>query len=183
MDCRYLLRFLSILSATVLFIGGPRITSAECLHSLSFIDMGTPPGDLTGDNLVSVTDVQCGILVSLWQLAGSLGTAPICLNGDPALADVQCDGGTNVADVIILITLALSAPLSPELDGDGDGCPDTCTPPQVRDGFATYTYGESAGGIYRLRPAPVTPQLPASSSGGGYILKARPFDHIANGVQ
>ena len=69
----------------------------------------------------TVVAVQCTILTSLAELVGE--PAPTCL---VASADLNCDGLTNVTDVILSIQLALGAPLNADLDGDGNACPDTC---------------------------------------------------------
>ncbi|NUN14379.1 MAG: hypothetical protein HUU55_12180 [Myxococcales bacterium] len=175
--------FVVCVAAAAVFFADFRSVSAQCIHSLSFVDLGSPPGELTGDGIINVTDVQCAVVVSLWTLSGSSGTPPSCLKGPPVRADVQCDGNINIVDVIIQINLALQAPLDPALDKDGDLCPDDCAAPQVVAGFPTYTRGETNGGGFRLRPAPISIPTPTSASGGGYILKARPLHTIPEGEQ
>jgi hypothetical protein len=84
------------------------------------------PGDLNDSGNVTVVDVQCGILVLLWELTGQLGPAPACLSGDAALLDVNCGGNSDLPDVQILIQYALGIPLAPQIDGNADGCVDNC---------------------------------------------------------
>lgn len=82
--------------------------------------------DMSGD--VSVTDVVCLILVNLWTLAGSVDDPPTCLAGVPDDADVTCDGMITVSDIVLTIERALGNPFAPEVDSNGDGCPDACQP-------------------------------------------------------
>ncbi|NUN13857.1 MAG: lamin tail domain-containing protein, partial [Myxococcales bacterium] len=110
---------ISICSAILLFV--LLVSSradAKCL---------TPPGDIDLSGVTNVADVQCGILMSLWELGGKITPLPICLKSQVVDADLNCDGFTNVADVVISIFLALKQPLSPDLDADGDGCADICS--------------------------------------------------------
>ena len=51
---------------------------------------------------------------------------PTCSASDPGLADVNCEEGVNVADVLLIIKTALGEPLAAALDTDGSGCPDAC---------------------------------------------------------
>jgi hypothetical protein len=87
-------------------------------------------GDLNGDVLNTVVDVQCSILVALWSLAGGGTAVPICLaNASLATADLNCDVVINVLDVVLTIDLVLEAPFGSEIDVNGDGCVDTCHVP------------------------------------------------------
>lgn len=94
------------------------------------------PGDLNGDGFTQISDVQCAILTTLWQQGGT-GSPPSCLagadvnleGGDVSLADADCSGSPNVADVLIIIRLALGEPLDVTLDADGDQCADACAGP------------------------------------------------------
>ncbi|GMV40339.1 MAG: hypothetical protein AMXMBFR64_20550 [Myxococcales bacterium] len=102
-------------------------------------------GDINGDELVNVSDVNCYILATLANAQGEAD--PPCQSLPDADVDLQCDGKINVLDVqqIILIRLvklsgdegvtALLAQNDPDLDGlhngcdpddDDDGFPDTC---------------------------------------------------------
>ncbi|NUN16519.1 MAG: lamin tail domain-containing protein, partial [Myxococcales bacterium] len=111
---------LAVLSTLISLCAVPHTGYAICL---------SPPGDVTGDGLTSVTDVQCNILANLWSLGGLVATPPACLNtvGSPAiLPDHNCDGVINVSDTLMAVTFALYQPLSAELDNNGNQCVDAC---------------------------------------------------------
>ncbi|NUN13827.1 MAG: FG-GAP repeat protein [Myxococcales bacterium] len=86
----------------------------------------SPVGDLNGNGITNVGDVQCIILTVLWTQAGNDAPVPSCLAEDLSTADVNCDGATVVTDVVLVIYWALSAPLSTDIDADGNLCPDAC---------------------------------------------------------
>ncbi len=98
-----------------------------------------PPGDLTDDGVTTVTDVQCAVLVSMWNLAGQQGALPQCLAGGWTRADLNCDHYPNVTDVVLDVKMALGLSLGPELDANQDGCPDACTRDSDADGQPDYT--------------------------------------------
>ena len=54
--------------------------------------------------------------------------APITGQAQTWSTDVNCDGATNVVDVMILVLQTLGDPLSSTIDGDGDNIPDACQP-------------------------------------------------------
>lgn len=87
----------------------------------------SPPGDITQNGGTDIVDVQCAINAVLWSATGS-GDSPLCLSGFPEHADLNCDGGIAVDDVVIAITHALGAPLDLSLDAGMDGCVDACAP-------------------------------------------------------
>ncbi len=89
-----------------------------------------PLGDVNANGVGDVVDVQCAVLLSLWELAGAApADVPACAGGDPVAAgDANCDGLVDVVDVTILINYVLNKPLSTTLDGDQDGCPNACDP-------------------------------------------------------
>jgi hypothetical protein len=87
---------------------------------------GCPMGDVNGDGLQNVVDVQCLTLVALWGLSGQ-GDAPGCLVGPLSEADLDCDGTANVIDVQVAILRALDLPVAG--DPGGDGCIDACLDP------------------------------------------------------
>ncbi len=76
--------------------------------------------------MTTVVDIQCEILVVLASLDAT--SPPPCLAVSAAEADGNCDGQTDAADVILLITYALSGAPSPAIDLDHNGCPDACQP-------------------------------------------------------
>jgi hypothetical protein len=85
-----------------------------------------PPGDITGSGVTNVVDVQCGLVATLWQLTGGVSAAPACLVAGESGADANCDGEILVSDVQLLIAYGLGQGLSPSIDSDVSGCPDTC---------------------------------------------------------
>ncbi len=97
-----------------------RATPAEAICT-------NPPGDLNGDGVVVVVDVQCAVLASLWNLAGQATPPPACIaNGEWIRADLNCDGSPDVVDVLLDVNYALKMDLPPDVDANADGCPDTC---------------------------------------------------------
>jgi hypothetical protein len=84
------------------------------------------PGDVNGDGTTDISDVQCGIVAALWELAGSFGAMPMCCKGEWWRTDMNCDQGTNIVDVLMGINMALKIPMAAGLDADGNGCPDAC---------------------------------------------------------
>lgn len=81
-------------------------------------------GDLNASGTIDITDVQCGVLVALAGLAGD--ELPLCLAAGISAADINCDESANVSDVHLIVMVALGQPFAPEVDGNGDGCPDSC---------------------------------------------------------
>lgn len=103
-----------------------------CLLSGSVPALGTcltPPGDLDGSGVSNVVDVQCDILLALWELStDEMAPPPSCLHVSVSEADVNCDGANNVTDVLLLIQFALNVPIDSSIDVDGDGCLRRTTP-------------------------------------------------------
>lgn len=93
-----------------------------------------PKGDVTGNNSVDVVDAQCTILLTLWQLGGMTAPVPTCLKGGLAVADLDCYGTINVADVILIISFALQQPLSVSIDRNNNHCHDHCDQQHCGDG-------------------------------------------------
>ena len=102
--------------------------SAQCLGACKCTTQClSPVADVNGTSSVNVLDVQCVLLVSLWELSGSpAGSIPVCLAVPTYKADLNCSGTTNVGDVLVAIPLALSLALDASIDADGDDCPDAC---------------------------------------------------------
>ena len=84
------------------------------------------PGDVTGDGFADISDVQCGLIAALWELAGSLGPMPMCCEDEWWRTDMNCDQATDVSDVLLSINMALALPMGGELDQNVDGCADSC---------------------------------------------------------
>lgn len=103
---------------TVALLGSPA-ARAQCLD---------PAGDVDGDGITNVTDVQCAILAVLWELDSPLSPPPSCLNDLPERADLDCDADRDVVDLVALIRLALDLPLA-TADANGNDCHDACEPP------------------------------------------------------
>ncbi|NUN16660.1 MAG: hypothetical protein HUU55_23785 [Myxococcales bacterium] len=81
----------------------------------------TPAGDVTGDGVTSVVDVQCLIVLVIYELNGKFGAPPTCLGGaDFATSDQNCDSTTNVTDIQLGITFVLGTGLDPAIDSNGD---------------------------------------------------------------
>jgi hypothetical protein len=91
----------------------PTPVRADCPASL---------GEVNGDGVVNVADVQCVILSALGAAEGTGG--PACLA--EGTADLDCDAAVNVVDVQMGINAALKLPLSGALDANHDACPDSC---------------------------------------------------------
>jgi hypothetical protein len=76
-----------------------------------------------------VVDVQCSALTALWEISG-VGAPPGCLaSGDPADADLDCNGTVTVVDSLLVIQLVLGMPFNESLDSNGNGCIDACEAP------------------------------------------------------
>lgn len=87
----------------------------------------TVGGDLTGNDELNVTDVQCGVLLTLWDFGGKTTPVPTCQSTPVAAADLDCDGSASVTDLQLLIQLTISGFLDSEVDEDGNGCHDACS--------------------------------------------------------
>lgn len=84
-------------------------------------------GDVNYSGAVNVADVQCSTLTVLWILGGKVLTQPSCLGVvGPEAANLNCQTGVDIADVMLAIGAVLGAPLALELDTDLNGCPDAC---------------------------------------------------------
>ena len=92
------------------------------------------PGDLNGDDTSNVVDVQCGILVALWEAGGGGSGLPGCLTEGLPAADLNCDGSHDVLDIQALIRLALDLGFTVEHDHDKDDVHDACDPDDDNDG-------------------------------------------------
>ena len=75
-----------------------------------------PPADLDGSGDTNVVDVQCGIVTALVLLAEDGSEMPSCLAGSEETADVDCGGGVDVVDIIIIIQYVLGLPIDTALE-------------------------------------------------------------------
>ena len=108
--------FLAVGATALVALSSPDDARAACLQ---------PAGDVTASGTTDVSDVQCLILTSLWEM-GAGGATPACLAVEPAQADLQCSGAVDVVDVVVAIRLVLKLGLALAMDGNGDGCADAC---------------------------------------------------------
>ena len=83
-------------------------------------------GDINLDGEADVFDVQCHALYSIWDLSGQMGDIPACASHGESEVDSNCDGSSNVTDLMLTIHAALSLPWAISIDGDQDACVDTC---------------------------------------------------------
>lgn len=94
---------------------------ADCTCS-NACDVG---GDLNLDGTLSIPDVQCVILVALWEFGHRQDPRPACIGDNVDLADFDCDAGLDVLDVQLLILTNLET-LPSSVDSNQNGCVDTC---------------------------------------------------------
>ncbi len=101
----------------------------------------SPPGDVNGSGDTSVVDVQCLIIVALWNLGGAdPATYPACAAVPASDADIDCDGSNTVVDVQIAIANALGMILDPAVDSNGNGCVDVCEVGMCGNGVCEPSY-------------------------------------------
>lgn len=83
-------------------------------------------GDLNGDGLVNVVDVQCLILTLRWpqEPDKALG-GPDCLTSYTS-ADLNCDGLVTDLDYPFIVDLSLGKALPLEVDSDANSIHDSC---------------------------------------------------------
>lgn len=83
---------------------------------------GATPGDVTGDDQVDVADLQCTVLASLNPVP------PSCLSA-PGATDLNCDGGTDVVDIQLMVLVVLVHPqfgIPSDKDQNGNNVHDSC---------------------------------------------------------
>ncbi len=86
-------------------------------------------GDADGNGQLDIVDVQCALLLALYETTEVGAELPACADEvrmHRCAYDLDCSGGTDVVDVSLFIQRALGMPLSPQIDTDGDGCHDGC---------------------------------------------------------
>jgi hypothetical protein len=97
-----------------------------------FVASGQCPdviGDVTGDQLANVVDVQCTILGAFYEVTENPSPDLLdCMGGEANLsfADLSCSGENNVVDVLLSISYALEKELNVSIDANQDNCPDAC---------------------------------------------------------
>ena len=108
---------------------------------LSLVFLSSPAfaglsGDIQGDGVLNVSDVQCLVLVALNLTPEDPVTVPTCLDPE-ASADLNCDAETNVVDIQLEVGMVLGAlvgqsgiPQAKDSDQDSihndcDNCPET----------------------------------------------------------
>ncbi len=92
----------------------------------SSVAMAAVPGDVTGDDEVDVSDIQCTVLTNLNPVA------PACLSG-PDSADLNCDSTVDIVDVQLIVLIVLAYPqngVPAAQDANGDNIVDECDPPE-----------------------------------------------------
>jgi len=130
-----------------------------------------PPGDVTKNGATDISDVQCGILTVLAELVqGGSSASPPCLATSTSGADLNCDGTSDVTDVLLLIQLVLKEPLAVTIDTDGDGCHNNC---ELR--IQGYMLGDGAAimadDTQVLDGSLGTPRFVGESTDGTFILR------------
>ncbi|NUN14543.1 MAG: hypothetical protein HUU55_13015 [Myxococcales bacterium] len=151
--------------ATVAVLGLFAATAnAQCL---------TPAGDITGDGDADIVDIQCAIILALYEQAGGTGTYPGCVQVAQNHTDVNCDGPVNVADVLLMVNYAVGASLDTLIDDDGDGCPNSCEIVGQALTIPAYVSGKSSNSMYVLTPLAAGHQAQGSSAGGGLNIQPK----------
>lgn len=151
----------ALVSLMALWVGS---ASAQCL---------TPAGDITGDGDADIVDIQCAIILTLWEQAGGVAAYPGCVKVDPNHTDANCDGPVNVADVLLMVNYAVGAPLDPAIDADGDNCPDSCEIVGNSLTIPAFASGKSSNANYTLTPLAGGYQSRGSSEGGDLVVKPK----------
>lgn len=83
-------------------------------------------GDITGDGITDIVDVQCAVNVAFYQQQSLPQAAVTCAQGTLSLADANCDFSTDIVDILIFLRWLVNAPLDPDLDANGDNFVDNC---------------------------------------------------------
>lgn len=138
-------------------------SQAQCLD---------PPGDLNGNGFVEIADIQCNILVAL----SPNGPAPACLKVPLVAADIDCDGVTNVVDVVILIQYAANEPLASSIDGNTNQCPDACEGIYSHFELPVIYLGSSQSQSYSLEATGQALPVSGSSSSTNFTLTPATVD-------
>jgi hypothetical protein len=107
-------------------VDGARVVASDPLPTPPGTQLGCPPvlGDLTGNGVVTATDINCAKANVVAALAGA--PDPGCDSGAPNITDPDCSGAVDLLDVFVVVLAAASKPLPGTLDGDASACPDRC---------------------------------------------------------
>jgi hypothetical protein len=139
---------------------GSLSASAQCL---------TPRGDITGDGITNVVDVQCGVFVSL--AANPAVNPPACLKVLFTAVDSNCDSSIDVTDILLLVQHAVNLPINEALDEDGNNCVDDCQVVDFLEGSLSPYSGDSWNETYRLEAIGTGFDAHATSMNGSYALR------------
>jgi hypothetical protein len=137
--------------------------SAQCL---------SPRGDISGDGVTNILDIQCGIYVAL-NGEDNLIDPPACLGHPFVASDLNCDGATNVSDLLLMIQHAVGEAIDPSLDDDGDDCLDDCEVPGTLDGGLSIAGGTSTNSTFRLSAVGNGFESPTASGSASFNLRTR----------
>jgi hypothetical protein len=113
------------------YVQGGIVTSGTPMAPPSGTHAGCPDvlGDFNGSGEANVSDVKCSLLWVLHEMADPASPWPTCTPSDgPKSIDADCSDSIDLVDIYVALLAALSAPLPPTLDANGDGCIDRCEP-------------------------------------------------------
>jgi len=82
-------------------------------------------GDLNGDGLTVVSDLQCMNLTLTWAMGPAGQPPPACLSSIEA-ADLNCDGDITVVDYQLAGYVVIQGQLNSQIDADANGVHDAC---------------------------------------------------------
>lgn len=139
--------------------------SAQCVDN---------PGDVNADGNRNISDIQCMILTSV-HLLGNPGfpELPSCLNVSLEEADLNCDTGVDLSDIILVITYAVGESLSPLVDADANDCPDSCEGPGKALVVPATIVGSSTDGVFTLESLGTGVPTSGVSTGTTYTLEPK----------
>lgn len=103
--------------AAVALVAWPAAARAWCTGTV---------GEVTGDGLTNVTDVQCVILDALAEAQSA--PTPDCVAPGGHGPDLDCSASVDVSDIQLAIGAALEMPMALSIDQNHNACPDACEP-------------------------------------------------------
>lgn len=139
--------------------------NAQCLD---------PAGDVNLDGQSNIADLQCLALYSVY-LAGnpSVPEQPACLAVPDAQADLNCDSDINVSDLVLGTRFAIGLEISPIIDADGSGCPDSCEVAGSAFVVPATINGSSTSTSYELKSLGAGIQSSGTATGGNFTLSPK----------